>query len=298
MPCKMGLTGATGVLGRTLIALAPHIEWLPFKGDLKSFEETERWIQECSADGVTAIIHLAALVPTHVIDQSPQLGVEVNVIGTCHLISAIANAKTKTDFNPWVFMASTSHVYASSQHPLNEDSPLSPISAYGLTKLQGEQWAERLAAKVRLKLCIGRIFSYSSPLQANSYFLPSMIQKLSSAPKNSCLQIPGLSGKRDFWSAQDVATSILYLEQQRAEGTFNVASGHSMYLSEIVTRLQNLLSRQDLVIEETKESAGPPVHLIADVSKLRALGFEPLPVDLEGLVQQIIDTTSTSPKIK
>ncbi len=287
---KIGVTGASGVLGRSLRALA---DFVPFEGDITSLEETRSWITHCAQSGVRSILHLAALVPTQSIEEAPQKGIEVNTLGTCHLLTSVSSLANQ-GYKPWLFIASTSHVYASSDEPVDENSPTDPVSLYGLSKLHAEQWAERLSKKAQLPLCVGRIFSYSSPLQAESYFLPGILHKLRGAESGSTLSIPGLAGKRDLWSAEEVAKAILFLEQKQAVGVFNLASGEATVLRDVVHVAKRLLRREDVQIDEPDRNSERPVHLVADTSKLVRLGFETHRKTLESLVQSVIDRPSSA----
>ena len=228
-PRKIGLTGATGVLGRTLKLAYPEIQWENFTGNLRNFNEVKEWY--FSLSNLDGIVHLAALVPTHLVESEPLKALQVNVNGTVHLLESIRLRHIKT-MPPWVFFASSSHVYGSDDQPLSEDSALHPISLYGMTKLQAESWVLEYQRKYGIPICTGRIFSYSSPLQPPSFFIPSLIHQISRCPINGKLEFMGLQGTRDFLTAEAVAQGINDLFQRRATGIFNLASGKKLKLSQ------------------------------------------------------------------
>jgi nucleoside-diphosphate-sugar epimerase len=283
---KIALTGASGVLGRTLQETFPQWDWHLFDGDITSRKDTDAWTKGLAEKRVEAILHLAALVPTSAFEPDPIAGITVNVLGTCHLLHSLRAAKC-TDFNPWFFLASTSHVYASQAEPLREDSPLAPTSAYGLSKLQSEQWVTRLAHSAALRFCIGRIFSFSSPYQPTSYFLPSMLHKIATAERDAVLEIPGLQGKRDLSSATEMAHAIGFLLTKKAEGTFNIASGKSVLLHDAVRSVVQYFDRSDITIRPLPNEMHPPTHLAANVSRLQALGYVAQPLGIETLVASL-----------
>jgi nucleoside-diphosphate-sugar epimerase len=283
---KIALTGASGVLGRTLQETFPQWDWHLFEGDITSRKDTDAWAKGLAEKRVEALLHLAALVPTSAFEPDPVAGITVNVLGTCHLLHSLRAAKCE-HFDPWFFLASTSHVYASQPEPLREDSPLAPTSAYGLSKLQSEQWVMRLARSASLRSCIGRIFSFSSPYQPTSYFLPSMLKKIANAEKNAVLEIPGLQGKRDLSSATEMANAIGFLLMKKAEGTFNIASGKSVLLRDAVQSVAHYFDRTDITIQSVANETHPPTHLTADVSRLQELGYEAAPLGIEALVASV-----------
>ena len=269
-PLRIGLTGASGVLGQTIQAIWPEVEWLKFAGDLRSFSEVETWYQ--SLGNIQGIIHFGALVPTHLVEAEPLGAMRTNVLGTCHILEAIrADALKSSKSLPWFFLASTSHVYRSSDLPLREDSALDPISLYGMTKLQGEEWGQVYLKKYQLPICTGRIFSYSSHLQPSSYFIPSTIRKISQATIGAKLEIPGLHGTRDFLTAEEVCFGVKKLFHQRARGIFNIASGTPQKLLDIVKTIQHRLNRSDIEIIATSIGTN---HLVANVDQLNQLGIK------------------------
>jgi nucleoside-diphosphate-sugar epimerase len=218
---RVGLTGARGVLGRSLQEFRPDIEWVPFGGDIRKESDVRAWMEHSLP--LDAVVHLAALVPIHLVDADPPNAVRINVEGTCNVLEALRTG-IEPEARPWTFVASTSHVYASSDRPLSESSPVGPLTLYGLTKLQAENWASAYENTFAMRVCIGRIFSYTSRWQALSYFVPALVRKISEAPPDGVLEIPGLLGSRDFLTTRQVTTAIMALFDQRATGIFNIGS--------------------------------------------------------------------------
>ncbi|MBI3534859.1 MAG: NAD(P)-dependent oxidoreductase [Deltaproteobacteria bacterium] len=281
---KIGLTGSIGVMGQVLKNNFQNYSWDCFSGDILNTDDVNDWLKNShSWDG---LIHLAAIVPIHVVKQDPIHALRVNVEGTCRLLEGLSKNLSK---RPWFFLASTCHVYASSHELLKETSTTLPITAYGLTKLQAEQWTSVYERNQEFKICIGRIFSCSSRLHPKSYFIPSMIEKILNAPRGAALQIRGLDGVRDFQSADHACKVIEFLFQKRAAGIFNIASGMPVRLFDVVKRLQKKLDREDLMITPLDADVS---SLASDLEKLRSLGFVP-GVDLERLLDEAIVAYTT-----
>lgn len=278
---KIGLTGGSGIMGQTLRKNFPNFEWFLFEKEILNSEEIASWLKDTGP--LDALIHLAAIVPTHLVEADPAQAIRVNVEGTCRLLFELQKNSKQI---PWVFIASTAHVYASSPAPLTEESPLSPISLYGLTKLQAEQWALEFG-KSELNICIGRIFSTSSPLHPDSYFLPSMIRKISGAPPGATLEVRGLHGTRDFLTADQVCQAIQFLMNKKSTGIFNVAGGQPLKLFDVVQKIKSRLGRNDIKIVPLEKDTS---HLSGNVDKLKKLGFTPKP-DLDELLDQLMPTS-------
>jgi nucleoside-diphosphate-sugar epimerase len=285
---RLGATGLSGVLGRALRARLKDVEWASFEGDVCDPKSVAEWY--AGAGRLDGLFHLAAIVPLREVEDDPPRAVRVNVEGTCAVLDAVAKGAQR----PWIFLASTSHVYASSAEPLAETSAVGPANVYGRTKLQAEEWAAFYAVKHGLELCVGRIFSYSTPEQPESYFIPAIIKKLSEAPRGATLEIPGIQGTRDFLTPELVCEAFEALWRGRAAGTYNIGTGAAVRLLDVVEAVRERLGREDLVIVPRDEGT---VHLRADVSKLKGLGVS-LRFDLAALIERMIPPDGKKATIK
>ena len=262
---RIGLTGARGVLATTIRDGWPGWDLRLCLADVRDYAAVRDWV--ASNQPLEAVLHLAAVVPTQRVDADPHSAFLANVMGTCNLLEAIRHETVR----PWIFVASTSHVYRSSDTPLTEESPLEPISLYGKTKRMAEEWAAIYAEKYGLPVCVGRIFSYTSPLQPQAYLIPSLFHRLAQASPGASLEIAGLAGSRDFLTAEEVSRVIRQLLDRKACGILNIASGQRLPLQVLAEAIREKLNRSDVVLT----TSGGESHLGADVSRLRALGIEP-----------------------
>ena len=269
----IAVTGSTGVLGRTLLnhwsTSNQHVQFVPFKGDIQNYGELDTWLSNIGK--LDGLIHLAAIVPTNQVDEDPLKAFRVNTLGTLNLLE-ICRLRFAKDTCPWIFLASTSHVYASSSETqfVSETSSLNPVSTYGVTKAQGDAWADVYRNKYNLPVCTGRIFSYSAPDQAVSFFIPSLLQKIRDAPVDARLEIRGLDGTRDFITVQQIIEAIQVLFERKAVGVFNVGTGVAVKLLDIAQTVREKLGRTDVVIVSTGTDTH---HLAANVAKLNDAGF-------------------------
>lgn len=278
---SIALTGSTGVVGTRLQEYFKDAEFFVFEGDIRDGQAVKKFCRESAA--CDAFIHLAALVPKQAVDSDPIEAFDVNVRGTLNVLEGL---RLLRNYAPWMFYASSSHVYASSPAPMNEDGLLEPFTLYGLTKFQGEQWCKAYTREFGLKVCVGRLFSFSDPLQPNLYFIPAMIHKIKNAEKNSTIEIPGINGERDFLTVRQICRSIEFLCAKKIEATVNIGTGSGSHLLAIVQRIANLLGRDDLVIKAKNDA---PTYHVADVALLKSMG-----VALENEIDSLlIEMTST-----
>jgi nucleoside-diphosphate-sugar epimerase len=283
---RIALTGARGVLGQSLQKDWPDPDWDCFAGDIRNLQGVKDWIARPAK--LDAVIHMAARVPVALVDADPLTAFKINVEGTLNLLEAIRARPDSSSI--WIFLASTSHVYASSNEPIAETGAISPVTLYGLTKFQGEEWGRVYQNKFKLNVCVGRMFSYSSALQPKEYFIPSLVEKISNAPADAVLQIPGLHGTRDFVTTDQISLAVKYLFEKRATGAFNIASGNSQKLFDIAIAVKRRLKRDDVRIEALPTGTS---HLNADTQKLRNLGVQ-LAFKFDELLSSIIYARCTS----
>lgn len=257
---RIGLTGGRGILGRIAIRklLAADHQVSEFAGDVCDLAALESWVAEARAD---AVLHFAAVVPTQVVLADPARAFRVNVGGTANLISALAACERK----PWLFYASSSHVYRPQPEPLREDAPVSPINPYGLSKRMGEQVVETAAGSAGLPWCVGRIFSFYHPEQTGSFLFPTLQRRFATEDLDRPFPLHGLDDVRDLSLADDLVDAIIALAERRAAGVVNVGSGRGTRIADFV---QSVAPRPLLI---TPASSGVPTALVADIARLRQL---------------------------
>ena len=101
------------------------------EGELRSYERVHNAVRD-----VEVVFHLGALgsVPRSV--QDPLTSSAVNVEGTLNVLLAARDAGVRRV----VYSSSTSVYGTSAERPTREDSPLDPISPYGVAKLAAERY--------------------------------------------------------------------------------------------------------------------------------------------------------------
>ena len=162
MKKKIGLTGSTGSLGKTILKKNKKFIFNIFKDDIRDRNKVFKWVDKNNFD---VVIHLAAIVPIKEVIKNPNKAKSVNFTGTKNLVDACIKKRIN-----WFFFASTSHVYKSSNRKISEISLKKPISYYGKTKLLAEKYIKQKFEFAKIKYCIGRIFSTTNNDQKNCCF--------------------------------------------------------------------------------------------------------------------------------
>jgi nucleoside-diphosphate-sugar epimerase len=248
---KIGITGACGVLGSILTEkVTKHsYEFSSFEGDIRNIEEIREWV---NANEFDTVIHLAAIVPPSEVKKSLVQAFEINSVGIKNLVDVLNEKSEK----PWLFYASTSHVYKSSDQPINEEGEIEPISEYGLTKYAGEI----LAKKSYENLCIGRIFSMYHKTQKPPFLYANIQERLKTEDLSKEFELYGAESTRDFLNAEEIADIILKLMDKKALGIYNIASGKGTKIRDFV---QNMTDKEIRI----KDMGGKDA-LVANIDKL------------------------------
>ena len=258
---KCGITGSSGVLGKT-IRKELNYEFILFKGRIESKKNIYQWVKNNEFD---LIIHLAAIVPTNIVNNNFNKANKINYIGTKNIVNAILKYKPNLK---WFFFSSTSHVYKLKKifTKVDEKSATYPSTKYGLTKLRAENYIINKMKKSMIKYCIGRIFSYSSPFQKKSYLIPSLINKIKES-KNESIIFKNLCHYRDFSSLKSISRAINTLRKNKSTGIYNIGSGKSFLLEDIAKYICKKFNKK-FIFKQNKKT-----FLIGNINKLNKLGF-------------------------
>ena len=252
----IGLTGGRGVLGRRLLATleARGIAVTSFGGDIREAEAVKRWVADCST-----VVHAAAIVPTGRVGADPAAAITVNVAGTATIAAAAATTGAR------LIYVSTSHVYRSSARPLTEEAPIDPVSLYGLSKWQGEQWCARLASEV----LVARLFSYFDARQGPSYLGPALHDRIACAAPGAELPLFGYDSVRDIADARWLSERLADLIALGTSGIVNVGTGQPHSIAAIARTLATVAGRPDIRWVPADDKPGD--MLVADVTRLNML---------------------------
>ena len=251
---KCGITGHTGTLGSELIKKKFNFKFIKFKGNICNKKKIQQWINKNELD---LIIHLAAVVPTWLVEKNFSYANKVNYIGTKNVIDSIIENNLNLK---WFFFSSTSHVYnfPKKKIKINEKFKKKTISKYGLTKLKAERYIKKKLSKSKIPYCIGRIFSFTHINQEDFYLIPSIIKKIRKS-KNKNIVFNNMNHYRDFVSVTDICETIKLLWRKKSKGEFNIASGKATYIKNIVKFLCKKYKKKPIFIDNGKS------YLVANI---------------------------------
>lgn len=177
--------------------------------------------------GFSAVLHLGWSTVPLVAEQTPGLGHAEDLLVASALIETAAAADSAVTL---VFF-STAAVYGNTgQTPATEESPCKPLGCYAAAKLE----AERLLARHR-DTCILRISNvigtHASSTRSQGV-VPVLVQ---AARDGSPVAIWGDgTATKDYLAAPDLHGAVAAVLERGVLGVFNVASGRSLSVNELV----------------------------------------------------------------
>jgi nucleoside-diphosphate-sugar epimerase len=231
-------------------------------GDLRSVG-----VLEAALDGVTAVVHLAAVTAGPVAEaEDPASVVDVNVGGTAAVLHAAAKAGIAR-----VVIASSVAVYGiASTAPdglHHENGPTAPVSLYGVTKLAAEAVASRLADRHGLDMSIVRIGPVHGPWEHASgqrETLSPHAQALALARAGRDLVLPRAAAG-DWLYARDAAAGLAAVlgaaPTRRAHRVVNLGGGATTPLA---WWLAGLATRYRVGVAIDPDRATIRLHTAAD----------------------------------
>ena len=265
----VGVTGSSGFLGQAVVSLLKSygykvVQISRSKGyqleDTKTLEKLPK---------IDLMIHLASriFVPDSLI--SPAVFMQSNITMTLNVLEACKKQKI-----PIVF--ASSYVYGNpEQLPITEAHPVRHWNPYASSKLICEELCKSYSENFDLPVRLMRIFNIFGPNQ-DSRFLVSKIVK---GMKMGELKLENPNPRRDFVYVSDVALAIMKAVSNEwcGIGVYNVGTGKSFSVSEVVGVVAKLLGRKDnFVTYSNLIRRFEILDVVADVKHINSdLGWAP-----------------------
>ncbi len=251
--------------------------------------------------GARYVFHLAAMVSVPASVANPELYHRVNTHGTVHVL----DAARKANVSRVMFSASSSAYGDSEVLPKIESMPPLSMSPYAATKVAGEQYIRAYACSYPIDAVSLRYFNIFGPRQnANSAYagVIAAFARMLLAGQHPTITGDG-TATRDFTYVHNAVHANLLAARhpKRLNGdVINVATARSCTITELATRMAELLGRPDLSPLYVPPRPGDVKHSLADLGKSRAeLGFEPIVHFEDGLkatVEWYRDASKTAAK--
>lgn len=217
------------------------------------------------------VLHLAAIHFIPYCNQHPFESSDINIRGTIHILDAAAVNKVEQ-----LLFASTAAVYPIYDDSVSETHPVGPMDIYGLSKLTGEHLCNEFFLRSGINTIICRFFNAFGPNETNPHLIPEIQKQVNNGLRK--IKLGNLTPKRDFIHTYDMAAAIETLLQKSNKGIdiFNLGRGIEYSVTEIVEAFERQLGEKiEIEVDPARVRKVERMHLLADVAKLKSLGWQP-----------------------
>jgi len=308
---RIFLTGGAGYIGsaaaQSLVAAGHEVTILDslVTGHLQAIPEGAHFLhsdlsdhqavfEALRAQEYEAVMHFAAFIEAGESMREPGKYFQNNAVNSLWLLEACVQAGVRR----FVYSSSAA-VYASSDEPLSEESPLRPSNIYGQTKLMTETLLEWYRQVHGLGYAALRYFNAAGALpgggeahQPETHLIPLVLQV--ALGQRDGIQIfgtdyptPDGTCVRDYIHVADVVSAhSLALEalDPEAKLIYNVGSGAGYSVRQVIETARRVTGHP-LPAEETARRPGDPPRLVANSDKIRRdLGWAPQHPSLDDII--------------
>lgn len=261
------ITGASGFVGRHVEKRLCELQYDVIAVDSSSGDVAEwgTWTRYPRAD---VVIHLAGR--TYVPDSwnNPEEFFRTNLFGTICALRYCRQHRSNLIF------ASTYVYGVPGSLPISENATLRPSNPYAMSKKIAEDACRFYSEGYGLNVTILRPFNVYGPGQDCRFLIPSTIAQVRSG---KCIEVEDLEPKRDYLYIDDLVSAFLAAIQRPARfDIFNVASGTSHSVSEIIQLIQEIAGTSLPIHCRGRRRQGEIMETVADIRRARdVLGWEP-----------------------
>ncbi len=267
------------------------------RGDVREYEWLRTAIASTRPD---AIVHLAAVSSVveseaHVVDTY-----RTNAIGTLNLLEAVRTTKVPAR----MLVISSADVYGRNvpAQPLDESTPVEPISPYALSKVAGEEAGRFYHRAFATDVVILRPFSHTGPGQRTDFVFPTVASRIADIERLAdgnpelddparTIELGNIDVRRDYTDVRDIVRAYgLALRQCRAGETYVITSGNRLMISEGVEMLRRL-ARTEVFCRSTaskRRDRDLPLLTGNPAKFSRATGWRP-EIPLETTMRDLLD---------
>ena len=261
------VTGAAGFIGRRLcggLRSSGHtvIELSRSQGDICDPTTLQ------NVAPVSHVFHLAArtFVPDSWTD--PLAFHAANVLGTCNVLDYCRTHRARLTFV-------SAYVYGNpARLPVAETDLPRPNNPYALSKCLAERSAEFYALNMGVDVAVIRPFNIFGPGQDARFLVPRVMAQ---ARTRCPIEVKDLSPRRDYLYVEDLVDVLMRTLNARYRfEVFNVGSGRSLSVREVVTAVQQIYGTNLPVVSANESRPNEIDDVYADIGKAeRLLGWVP-----------------------
>lgn len=226
------------------------------------------------------VFHLAALSSPSASWDDPGGTIATNASLEANLLGALV----QLDPMPRVLVVGSGDEYglpAGRARPLDENTPLRPLTPYGVSKVTQDLLALQYHLSHHLPAIRVRPFNHAGPRQSPNYAIASFAQQIARIELGSqppVLKVGNLEARRDFTDVRDIARAyLLAIEKGKPGDVYNIGSGTAPRLREVVALLLAMTRATiTLEVDPARKRAAEAAVYVCDARRFQQLtGWRP-----------------------
>lgn len=232
------------------------------------------------------VVHLAALTSPADSFRDPSRVMQNNIAAELHVLEAV---RENNIADSKILIVSSAEIYGrvrEDELPIDEETPFRPVSPYAVSKITQDYLGFQYYLSYGLPVVRIRPFNHIGPRQSPQFVVASFAKQIAEAEKGvsePLIKVGNLEAKRDFTDVRDmVRVYALLLEKGEAGEAYNVGSGVSYKISDILSKLLSFSTKEIKVkTDSSRFRASDIKDLVCDLQKVSKLtGWKPeIPID-------------------
>jgi nucleoside-diphosphate-sugar epimerase len=298
---KILLTGPTGFVGSTFTRFAVEqgheiaglvIPSEAIPADLPASKDL-RWLRgtlteapwdEIKAFGPDVCVHMAWITTPGIYLESP-----LNEQFRDDSLSFLKNVEELG--TRYILSLGTCVEYQITNEILSEErTPVVPTTLYARCKNELRLAMEAEAGQRGFGFGWARVFYPYGPREHPSRLCSSIIDKLKRDEK-IVLKTP--ESTKDYIYIEDLSNALLTVLEKRYRGTINLGTGTGLSVREIAQTIGVMIGKPQLIEHANPPQVDPMGYVVADVTRLRALGWRPA-YDLKQGLEKLMEAKTAN----
>lgn len=174
--------------------------------------------------------------------NSPIIAFETNTLPVLQFLEKIRLKSPKTKF----YQASTSEMYGNtySLKSKNENSPMNPVSPYGISKLASHNLIRVYRDSYKIFACSGILFNHESPLRGDNFVTKKVVKSVVRYSNNLGRddKLGNIFAKRDWGYAPDYMDAIYKIMNHKKPDDYVISTGKTCSIKDFVSYCLNYLN--------------------------------------------------------
>jgi GDPmannose 4,6-dehydratase len=235
------------------------------------------------------IYNIGSMSHVRVSFDIPEYTAQATGIAPLRILEAMRSLGMTAKF----YQASSSEMFGISPPPQNENTPMLPVSPYGVSKLFGYHITRTYRFGYNMFACNGILFNHESERRGETFVTKKIVRaavriKLGKQDK---VKLGNLEAKRDWGHAMDYMKAIYLIMHHNKPDDFVVATGEHYSVREFAEEVFNQLKLNFydyLEQEDIYKRPNEVPDLMGDASKIKQiLGWRP-EITFKGLIDRMI----------